>query len=206
MLKRWSVATVARWRILLVVTFCFTLPLYFLGCRTQRNQKHFFMDLTQDSRYQALLQEHDEQYQQYVTSLTKQILQLKLALRDKRNAQNLHGDVKNPVKVEEIVQKSHQNELEMFLQNQLRLAEIFEGTDQQNEYALVPFQSFTLQKVFQLETGLSRHPVRSSLQNDLAGALEEALRVLNGPKDQEDPRHHKIYSPQNFFEGEISHS
>ncbi|XP_062854329.1 chondroitin sulfate N-acetylgalactosaminyltransferase 1-like [Trichomycterus rosablanca] len=205
MLKRWSLATVARWRILLMVTFCFTFLLYFRNCRTQRNQNHqvLFMDLADDSRYQALLQEHEEQYEQYTTSLTKQILQLKKALQEKRHLQTSQrqGAVKHPAEVEEIVQTSNHNELEMFLQEQLRLAEIHVGTNLPNEYALVPFESFTLQKVFQLETGLTRHPVRSALQNDLAGALEVALRILNGPKDQDDPRHHRIYSPQDFFEG-----
>lgn len=62
-------------------------------------------------------------------------------------------------------------------------------------------------RVYQLETGLTRHPeerpARRDRRDELIGAVETALHVLNGPQQHADdtrPKH--AYSPSDFIEGE----
>ncbi|CAB1322254.1 unnamed protein product [Coregonus sp. 'balchen'] len=74
-----------------------------------------------------------------------------------------------------------------------------------SEYAVIPFESFTLHRVYQLEMGLTRHPeerpVRKDRRDELTGTLETALQVLNGPQ-RHGERHRRSYSPLDFIEGE----
>lgn len=62
-------------------------------------------------------------------------------------------------------------------------------------------------RVYQLETGLTRHPeerpVRRDRRDELIGAVETALHVLNGPQQRADSSRRKhAYSPSDFIEGE----
>lgn len=62
-------------------------------------------------------------------------------------------------------------------------------------------------RVYQLETGLSRHPeerpVRRDRRAELMGAVETALHILNGPEQHADNIKRKhTYSPSDFVEGE----
>lgn len=62
-------------------------------------------------------------------------------------------------------------------------------------------------RVYQLETGLTRHPeerpVRRDRRDELTGAVETALHVLNGPQQHTDnTRQKRTYSPSDFIEGE----
>lgn len=206
MLKRWFVAMMSHTRLLIMVAFCFTLFLYNPDCRTHRNQNHQILlkESMDDMKYQALMQEHEEKYYHYTASLRKQILHLKYALREKRRLQKFvqHTAIINPVELKE-THKSN-SELEVFFQKQLHHMKSHGGVNISNEYAVVPFESFTLHSVYQLETGLTRHPVWKTLEMDVAGALEAALHILNGSKDNDDPQNRKTYSPRDFFEGEIT--
>ncbi|KAF6729116.1 Chondroitin sulfate N-acetylgalactosaminyltransferase 1 [Oryzias melastigma] len=176
--------------------------------------------------YQVLLQERDEQHRLYISSLKKQIAQLKEDLQErseqlKKVQDSLkrdgpagrkesesqgggHGDVQGL--------KSQQSDLQEFLRSQLSKAEVLSGTRLPSEYAVVPFESFTLQKMYQLEMGLTRHPeekpVRKDKRDDLGEVLEVALRSLNTPPSPQDGRDaaenrktSKIYTPSDFIEG-----
>jgi len=62
-------------------------------------------------------------------------------------------------------------------------------------------------RVYQLETGLTRHPeerpVRRDRRDELISAVETALHVLNGPQQHtDDTRRKNTYSPSDFVEGE----
>lgn len=62
-------------------------------------------------------------------------------------------------------------------------------------------------RVYQLETGLTRHPeerpVRRDCRDELIGTVETALHVLNGPTQHADNiRRKRTYSPADFVEGE----
>lgn len=61
-------------------------------------------------------------------------------------------------------------------------------------------------RMYQLETGLSRHPeerpVRRDRRDELMGAVETALHVLNGPEQHRDIRRKHAYAPSDFVEGE----
>ena len=62
-------------------------------------------------------------------------------------------------------------------------------------------------RVYQLETGLTRHPeerpVRRDRRDELISTVETALHVLNGPQQHADNiRRKRTYSPADFVEGE----
>lgn len=65
-----------------------------------------------------------------------------------------------------------------------------------------------LSRVYQLETGLTRHPeerpVRKDRRDELIGTLESALHILNGPQQHSDTtRRKRTYSPGDFIEGSL---
>lgn len=174
--------------------------------------------------YQALLQEREEQHRLHISSLKKQIAQLKEALQER--SQQLKG-VQESMKTglplgsetgagglgEARGPRSHQADLQDYLRSQLSKAEVSAGGRLSSEYAVVPFESFTLQRVYQLETGLTRHPeekpVRKDKRDELGGVLETALHSLNTLPSQRDGKNSaekapasKVYSPADFVEGE----
>ncbi|XP_072227914.1 chondroitin sulfate N-acetylgalactosaminyltransferase 1 [Leuresthes tenuis] len=178
--------------------------------------------------YQMLLQEREDQHHLYISSLKKEIAQLKEDLQErsqqlKRVQESLKRAAGGPGEGQEggaesqggglgEVQgaKSQQSDLQEFLRNQLSKAEVAAGTRLPSEYAVVPFESFTLQRVYQLEMGLTRHPeekpVRKDKRDELGEVLEMALHSLNTPSSQKDRRGEhiqptKVYKPSDFIEG-----
>lgn len=178
--------------------------------------------------YHALLQEREEQHRLHISSLKKQIAQLKEALQER--SQQLKG-VQESIKTglpegpdpgaasqggglgEARGPKGQQADLRDFLRSQLSKAEVSAGSRLSSEYAVVPFESFTLQRVYQLEMGLTRHPeekpVRKDKRDELGEVLETALHGLNALSSQQDGRSlagkaatSKVYSPSDFVEGE----
>ncbi|XP_061782833.1 chondroitin sulfate N-acetylgalactosaminyltransferase 1-like [Nerophis lumbriciformis] len=169
--------------------------------------------------YQALLQEREEQYRLHISSLKKQIAQLKEALQER--SQQIRG-VQDSLKraagspeeghglpggglVDAQGAKSQQTDLQDFLKSQLSKAEVTTGARFPSEYSAVPFESFTLQWVYQLEMGLSREPkekaVRKDKRNELGEVLETALHSLNAPLAQQNGKSSKVYVPSDFIEG-----
>ncbi|XP_022064244.1 chondroitin sulfate N-acetylgalactosaminyltransferase 1 [Acanthochromis polyacanthus] len=180
--------------------------------------------------YQVLLQEREEQHRLHISSLKKQIAQLKEALQERSQQlkgvqESLKRAVGGPGEVHEVGAglqggglgdaqgaKSQQTDLQEFLRGQLSKAEVTAGTRLPSEYAVVPFESFTLQRVYQLEMGLTRHPeekpVRKDKREELGEVLEMALHSLNTPSSQLDSRgaaektqSSKVYTPSDFIEG-----
>ncbi|XP_028274452.1 chondroitin sulfate N-acetylgalactosaminyltransferase 1 [Parambassis ranga] len=179
--------------------------------------------------YQVLLQEREEQHRLHISSLKKQIAQLKEALQER--SQQLKGVQESlkrapggPAELQEggagsqggglgeaQGAKSQQADLQDFLKAQLSKAEVTAGTRLPSEYAVVPFESFTLQRVYQLEMGLTRHPeekpVRKDKREELGEVLETALHTLNTPASQQDGKAadktltSKVYTPSDFIEG-----
>ncbi|XP_068608826.1 chondroitin sulfate N-acetylgalactosaminyltransferase 1 [Brachionichthys hirsutus] len=170
-----------------------------------------------DRSYQALLQEREEQHLLHISSLKKQIAQLKEDLQER--SQQLKGvrdslqtgtggpaegqepggglgDTRGP--------GGQQGDLQSFLKNQLSKAEVNAGARVSSEYAAVPFESFSLHRVYQLETGLARLPVQKPLRKDkreeLKEVLETALRDLNTPSSRDGSRS-KVFSLSDFREG-----
>nr|XP_019938197.1 PREDICTED: chondroitin sulfate N-acetylgalactosaminyltransferase 1-like [Paralichthys olivaceus] len=177
--------------------------------------------------YQALLQEREEQHRHHISSLKKEIAQLKEALQER--SQQLKGVQESlkrggPAEGQEAGvgsqggslgetqgAKSQQADLQDFLRSQLSKAEVTSGIRLPSEYAVVPFESFTLQRVYQLEMGLTRHPeekpVRKDKREELGDVLERALHSLNAPPTQdsrgvgEKTQSSKVYAPSDFIEG-----
>lgn len=178
-----------------LLLFCFALLLYRLSCGT-RTRGRSGRPAGEDA-YEALLHHHEQQYLLYTANLTKQIWQLKKDLQER-------SAIFPPDREEK-----SRSELEEFMRNQLKRAEVDSGERLENEFAVVPFESFTLHRVYQLETGLTRFPVENPLRRDrrdeLNGALEAALHLLNQPQVGDSQRR-RTYSPKHFSEGEIAHS
>ncbi|XP_033501965.2 chondroitin sulfate N-acetylgalactosaminyltransferase 1 [Epinephelus lanceolatus] len=180
--------------------------------------------------YQVLLQEREEQHRLHISSLKKQIAQLKEALQERSQQlkgvqESLKRAAGGPAEGQEAGAgsqgnglgeaqgaKSQQADLQEFLRSQLSKAEVTAGTRLPSEYAVVPFESFTLQRVYQLEMGLTRHPeekpVRKDKREALGEVLEMALHSLNTPSSQQDSRSaventqtSKVYTPSDFIEG-----
>ncbi|XP_056259589.1 chondroitin sulfate N-acetylgalactosaminyltransferase 1 [Seriola aureovittata] len=176
--------------------------------------------------YQVLLQEREEQHRLHITSLKREIAQLKEALQER--SQQLKGVQESLKRAargtaegqearaqggglgEAPGAKSQQADLQEFLKSQLSKAEVTAGIRLPSEYAVVPFESFTLQRVYQLEMGLTRHPeekpVRKDKREELGEVLEMALHSLNTPSSQQDGRGaaekaSKVYAPSDFIEG-----
>ncbi|XP_072881501.1 chondroitin sulfate N-acetylgalactosaminyltransferase 2 [Hemitrygon akajei] len=169
--------------------------------------------------YQALLQEQEEHYLTRAASLKRQITQLKKELQEMseklKNVQEKKGPSQN-VGGAQSSKENLPNDLLEFLHSQIDKAEVSMGARVPSEYAVVPFESFTLNKVYQLEMGLTRHPeekvVRKDRRDDFAEAIEAGLEVLNNPEeeeandddddDEEDSRTQKhTYSENDFVEG-----
>ncbi len=177
-------------RVISALLFCFVLLLYRQACRSPtqtRSRRPSGADA-----FEAVLQQHERSYLQHCRNLSRRVSQLRAELQ--RSAVEL--EEQNQAELEE----QNQAELEEFLQKQLRRAEVFTGGEPlASEFAVLPFETFTLRRVYQLESGLARLPVESPVRQDrrseLNEALEAALHLLN------EPQLGRIYSPQHFYEG-----
>ncbi|XP_054877705.1 chondroitin sulfate N-acetylgalactosaminyltransferase 2 [Poeciliopsis prolifica] len=162
--------------------------------------------------YQALLQEHEERHLSRASSLKRQIAQLKQELQEMSDKLKLMQEKKEPPGVQGLGENRDQEpgDLLEFLHSQIDKAEVSAGARLPSEYALVPFESFTSSKVYQLEMGLTRHPeekpVRKDRRDELVEAVEAALDIINNP-DEEDgmeedvPVQRQTYTDNHFMEG-----
>ncbi|XP_004591448.2 chondroitin sulfate N-acetylgalactosaminyltransferase 1 [Ochotona princeps] len=192
MVRRWVLAWVSRLVLLLVLLCCALSVLYMLACTPKGDDERLGLPRangpTGKEGYQAALQEWEEQHRDLVSSLKRQIAQLK---------EELQGRVEQPPPPQQ------RPDLLAFLRAQVDKAEVHTGVKLATEYAAVPFDSFTLQKVYQLETGLTRHPeekpVRKDKRDELVEAVESAVEALNNPAESGPNR--RPYTAQDFIEG-----
>ncbi|XP_074143525.1 chondroitin sulfate N-acetylgalactosaminyltransferase 1 [Sminthopsis crassicaudata] len=205
MLRRGLLAWISRVVLLLLFLCCAVSVLYMLACTPKGDEEQLALPRangpTGKAGYQAILQEQEEQHRSYISSLKKQIAQLKDELQERseqlKNAQSRSSDS------EAHPEKAQAGLLE-FLHSQVDKAEVHAGVKLATEYAAVPFDSFTLQKVYQLEMGLTRHPeekpVRKDKRDELVEAIELALETLNHPEGESGPNH-RPYAASDFIEG-----
>ncbi|KAM9068218.1 chondroitin sulfate N-acetylgalactosaminyltransferase 1 [Sarcophilus harrisii] len=205
MLRRGLLAWISRVVLLLLFLCCAVSVLYMLACTPKGDEEQLALPRangpTGKAGYQAILQEQEEQHRSYISSLKKQIAQLKDELQERseqlKNAQSRSSDS------EARPEKAQAGLLE-FLNSQVDKAEVHAGVKLATEYAAVPFDSFTLQKVYQLEMGLTRHPeekpVRKDKRDELVEAIELALETLNHPEGESGPNH-RLYAASDFIEG-----
>lgn len=210
MLRRGLLAWVSRVVVLLVLLCCAVSVLYMLACTPKGDEEQLGLPRasgpTGKEGYQAALQEWEEQHRNYVSSLQRQIAQLKDELRQRserlRSAQS-PASAAAGLGLEHGPPEKTQADLLAFLHSQVDKAEVHAGVKLATEYAAVPFDSFTLQKVYQLETGLTRHPeekpVRKDKRDELVEAVESALETLNSPV--EGSPNQRLYSASDFIEG-----
>ncbi|XP_047236526.1 chondroitin sulfate N-acetylgalactosaminyltransferase 1-like isoform X2 [Girardinichthys multiradiatus] len=215
MFRRWLLALMARISLITLGLCCFLLLFYLLACKPSSHSKHPSLlwsgGATSKEGYMALLQEGEDSHRHYISSLTKQIAELKEALEER--TQQLQESLEKakskgilPQGLESLHKTPTKSDLKEFFRSQLNQAEVNSGLEVPNEYALIPFDTFTLQTVYQLETGLTKHPAERPMRRDhrdeLIGTVEMALHVLNGPQQQPgNPRRKRSYSPSDFIQG-----
>ncbi|XP_036870911.1 chondroitin sulfate N-acetylgalactosaminyltransferase 1 isoform X1 [Manis javanica] len=208
MVRRGLLACVSRVVLLPVLLCCAISVLYMLACTPRGDDEQRALPRasgpTGKEGYQ--LQEWEEQQRNYVSSLKRQIVQLKEELQERseqlRGAQDRASDAAGLGPDQGAPEKT-QADLLAFLHSQVDKAEVHTGAKLATEYAAVPFDSFTLQKVYQLETGLTRHPeekpVRKDKRDELVEAIESALETLNSPV--ENGPNQRSYTASDFIEG-----
>ncbi|XP_029685766.1 chondroitin sulfate N-acetylgalactosaminyltransferase 1-like isoform X2 [Takifugu rubripes] len=214
MFKRWLLALLARVSLIILGLCCCLFLVYLLACKPTSHSGHQAVlwpgGATSKEGYMALLQEREDSHRHYINSLTKQIAQLKEALLER--TQQLQDSLEKaktkgilPRGLESLHKIPTQTDLKEFLRSQLNHAEVNSGVKLSSEYEVIPYDTFTLQRMYQLETGLSRHPeerpVRRDRRDELMGAVETALHVLNGPERHRDIRRKHAYAPSDFVEG-----
>ncbi|EHB10257.1 Chondroitin sulfate N-acetylgalactosaminyltransferase 2 [Heterocephalus glaber] len=207
-----TVPTRAHWLLLGVVP-------YLLECAPQTDGNASLPGAVGESYgreyYQVLLQEQEEHYQTRAASLKRQIAQLKLELQEMsekmRSLQERRKVGAHGIGYHSNGEQAPGDPLE-FLHSQIHKADVSVGTKLPSEYGLVPFESFTLMKGFQLEMGLTRHPeekpVRKDKQDELVEVTEAGLEVLNNPdeedeqEDEEGPLGENLmFNENDFIEG-----
>ncbi|CAL8345278.1 unnamed protein product [Lota lota] len=215
MFKRWLLALVGRIGGIVILLCCCLCLVYIMACRPMvgPNQQSLLWAGGANSKegYMALLQEREDSHRHYINSLTKQIAQLKDTLQER--TQQLQESLEKaktkgilPLGLESLHKTPAQNDLKEFFRSQLNQAEVTSGLKFSSEYAVIPFDTFTLRRVYQLETGLTRHPeerpVRKDRRDELLTTLETALHVLNGPHQHSDITMGKrTYAPSDFLQG-----
>uniref|UniRef100_A0A8C0SVX6 Chondroitin sulfate N-acetylgalactosaminyltransferase 1 n=1 Tax=Canis lupus familiaris TaxID=9615 RepID=A0A8C0SVX6_CANLF len=210
MVRRGLLAWISRVAVLLVLLCCAVSVLYMLACTPRGDEEQWGLPRangpTGKEGYQAALQEWEEQHRDYISSLKRQIAQLKEELQERserlRSAQHRPSDAAG-LGSEPGPPEKPPADLLAFLRSQVDKAEVHTGVKLATEYAAVPFDSFTLQKVYQLETGLTRHPeekpVRKDKRDELVEAVESALEALNSPV--EGSPNQRPFSATDFIEG-----
>uniref|UniRef100_A0A8C5LU10 Chondroitin sulfate N-acetylgalactosaminyltransferase 1 n=1 Tax=Leptobrachium leishanense TaxID=445787 RepID=A0A8C5LU10_9ANUR len=210
MVRRGLLSWISRVGILLVCLCCLVSVLYMLACSPKAEDEHLVLPRvnspTGKEGYHAILQEREEEHRNYIASLKKQIAQLKDELQERseqlKTVQGHYSDTLGVSQDHGSPEKT-QTDLIDFLHLQVSKAEVHNGVKVPTEYAAIPFDSFTLQKVYQLETGLTRHPeekpVRKDKRDELVEAVEVALESINNP-DGESNTHRRVYASSDFIE------
>uniref|UniRef100_A0A8C5JUH4 Hexosyltransferase n=1 Tax=Jaculus jaculus TaxID=51337 RepID=A0A8C5JUH4_JACJA len=212
MVRRGLLGWISRVVLLLVLLCCAVSVLYMLACTPRGDQEQLGLPRahgpTGKEGYQAVLQEREEQHRSYVSSLKRQIAQLQDELQARGAAaqdldQDRAGGGTASLRPAWGPAAGAQADLLAFLRAQVHKAEVHAGVKLATEYAAVPFDSFTLQKVYQLETGLTRHPeekpVRKDKRDELVEAIELALESLNSPAESSPDQ--RPYTAADFIEG-----
>ncbi|XP_043452864.1 chondroitin sulfate N-acetylgalactosaminyltransferase 2 isoform X2 [Prionailurus bengalensis] len=212
--------TRTHWLLLGLALLCsLVLFLYLLECAPQTDGNAPLPGVIGENYgkeyYQALLQEQEEHYQTRATSLKRQIAQLKQELQEMsekmRSLQERKNVGANGIGYQGNKEQTPSDLLE-FLHSQIDKAEVSIGAKLPSEYGVIPFESFTLMKVFQLEMGLTRHPeekpVRKDKQDELVEVIEAGLEVINNPdeddeqEEEDSPLGEKmIFNENDFIEG-----
>lgn len=207
----------ARWLFLgLFLLLVLLLFAYLLECTPPADISMALPGLAADGygkeHYQALLQEQEERHMSRAASLKRQIAQLKQELQEMADKLKLLQERREPPGVQGLAETKDQEpgDLLEYLHSQIDKAEVGTGARFPSEYAVVPFESFTAAKVYQLEMGLTRHPeekpVRKDRRDELVEAVEAALDIINNP-DEEDgvdddvPMQRQTYTDVHFTEG-----
>ncbi|XP_044276250.1 chondroitin sulfate N-acetylgalactosaminyltransferase 2 isoform X2 [Varanus komodoensis] len=208
-----------RWLLVgLALLLSLLLIMYLLECAPQTDSNGSLPGVLGENfgkeHYKALLQEQEEHYQTRAMSLKRQIAQLKQELQEMSDKLKLLQEKKTP-RVNSMGYQSTKeqapNDLLEFLHSQIDKAEVSMGAKLPSEYAVIPFESFTSMKVFQLEMGLTRHPeekpVRKDKRDELLEVVEAGLEVINNP-DEEDAQDDddgiedkQLYNENDFIEG-----
>ncbi|XP_043915345.1 chondroitin sulfate N-acetylgalactosaminyltransferase 1 [Protopterus annectens] len=211
MFRRGLLAWGSRVMVLLVFVCCTVSLIYMLACTPKVDYVQSALAKVSGppgkDNYHAIIQEHEEQQNNYINSLKKQIAQLKEELQQRSEQLKTlqeQGGLKLGGPFDQGSPEKTHTDLYDFLHAQIDKAEVHAGQKVPTEYAVVPFESFTMQKVYQLEMGLTRHPeekpVRKDKRDEMMEAVESAVESLNSAEDEGNTKQH-AYSSSDFIEG-----
>ncbi|XP_039276327.1 chondroitin sulfate N-acetylgalactosaminyltransferase 2 [Nilaparvata lugens] len=133
--------------------------------------------------YAALLEQREEETKSEVLRLTEQIRDLKLRLL------HLSG-----------MQQDNSSECASYMRRQVDAAEVDHGLPLNNEYELIPFNHFTLNRIYPIELGLGKRVVEKPIgfkRRDLSEAVSAAVEALNRNSSAQTQR----YTTDDFSEG-----
>ncbi|XP_077160231.1 chondroitin sulfate N-acetylgalactosaminyltransferase 1 isoform X2 [Paroedura picta] len=211
MARRGLRAWFSRAGVMLLALCCVVLVRYMLSCSPRGDTgplpfpRH--KSPTGQEVDQAVLQEREGHQEDSATSLKRQTAQLKEAVQERGGQLKSRQGPSNAtvaMRLDQALPPRTLADLSQFLLSQVDKAEVHRGVRLPSEYAAMPFESFTLQKVYQLETGLTRHPeekpVRKDKQDDLEEVIELGLETLNRPKDNDSTKQ-RVFSNTDFVEG-----
>ncbi|RZF49010.1 hypothetical protein LSTR_LSTR014539 [Laodelphax striatellus] len=133
--------------------------------------------------YAVLLEQREEETKSEVLRLTEQIRDLKLRLL------HLSG-----------MQQDNSSECASYMRRQVDAAEVDHGLPLNNEYELIPFNHFTLNRIYPIELGLGKRVVEKPIgfkRKDLSEAVLAAVAALNRNATVPSQR----YTTDDFSEG-----
>ncbi|KAG7237550.1 hypothetical protein INR49_032167 [Caranx melampygus] len=164
MFKRWLLALVARVGLIVLGLSCCLSLFYLLACKpSSRSSQQSLLwsgGATSKEGYMALLQEREDTHRHYINSLARQIAQLKEALQERtQQLQESLDKAKTkgilPQGLESLHKTPSQSDLKELFRSQLNQAEVNSGVKLPSEYAVIPFDTFTLRREHQEEANIS---------------------------------------------------
>ncbi|KAI4460260.1 chondroitin synthase [Holotrichia oblita] len=181
---------------------------------TQQHQQDGVDQQDNGQNYQQLLQQREEENRQEVERLTAEIRDLKLQLlrltSNYAQAQAQETSALNAINFNATALPAPynaptNNECAQYIKKQVLNAEILKGLPLNNEYELIPFNHFTISRVYPIDLGLGKRVVEKPIgfkRKDLLEALMKAIDILNKNLTQ-NSQEQKLqrYALDDFLEG-----
>lgn len=144
--------------------------------------------------FQAAIEESEKRHQTRIEELQRKIKDLEEILDSQR--------LQNENATEQWINESENqgNKVQKYLNEKLQAAEILHGVEMKNEYELIAFNRFTLQRVYLVDPGLGKRVVEKPIgpkKRDLLEVISYGVTVLNEHRKNSS----KFFTIGDFIEG-----